>query len=143
MYCKACGKQIDDDSAFCKVCGAPQGAVVSTAEAVRPWETCEIKFTINKARVFKASDLRFFAEAVAPKGIYVCGSIDYRGDYTDAANFNRSIGGYDERYSIPVENEPGRAALNSLIQQLGRDGWEPVQEKGKEWYSYRFRRQVK
>ncbi len=24
MYCKACGKQIDDDSAFCKVCGAPQ-----------------------------------------------------------------------------------------------------------------------
>jgi zinc-ribbon domain len=25
VYCKACGKQIPDDSAFCSKCGSPQG----------------------------------------------------------------------------------------------------------------------
>ena len=35
MYCKACGKQIDDDSAFCKMCGAPQHGSAGGG-AVRP-----------------------------------------------------------------------------------------------------------
>lgn len=30
MYCKHCGKSIDEDSTFCRFCGKPQGIIVHT-----------------------------------------------------------------------------------------------------------------
>lgn len=33
MYCRKCGKQIDDGTAFCPFCGEPQGAGGSTQQA--------------------------------------------------------------------------------------------------------------
>ena len=36
MYCADCGKQIDDDSAYCKYCGAQTGAEKAPADANKP-----------------------------------------------------------------------------------------------------------
>ncbi|MDE7292862.1 MAG: leucine-rich repeat protein, partial [Oscillospiraceae bacterium] len=42
MYCKSCGKNIEDDSAFCRFCGAGQAVeTVEAAEAVEIVETVE------------------------------------------------------------------------------------------------------
>lgn len=34
MYCKSCGKEIDDDSKFCSYCGAKQQVISQTAEVI-------------------------------------------------------------------------------------------------------------
>lgn len=47
MYCKACGKQIDDDSAFCNKCGASQRAGVSVAAPQLRWEYREVSVPLG------------------------------------------------------------------------------------------------
>ena len=41
------------------------------------------------------------------------------------------------------DNTAAFAALEAIIDVLDKDGWERVEPRGEEWYSYRFRRQVR
>ena len=54
MYCKACGKQIADDSAFCPKCGAAQRYSSTPAQSPVRWETCEIEQMSTKERLLEA-----------------------------------------------------------------------------------------
>ena len=69
--------------------------------------------------------LQFFADAVGSDGRFEAGrSLQFK----DAVQLD-----YSERPRKTKE------ALDSLIQQLTKDGWEPAR-KGAHWWQYRFRR---
>lgn len=126
MYCKACGKQIPDDSAFCNRCGAPQGAGASGAADESQWETCEIVEKVTKTTLTGLPKVtEFRAEAIGPKGMYVADSIEYKGWGED-------------RHGVRA----GTPELQQLIARLSRAGWESL-TRGEYWYSHRFRRRVR
>ena len=72
MYCKACGKQIPDDSAFCNKCGASQRAGLAAPSSETRWETCEIDYeTVNRPKLRKW-EYRFVVNGIGPKGKIRC-----------------------------------------------------------------------
>jgi hypothetical protein len=131
MYCKACGKQIPDDSSFCSKCGASQGA--STTVAAEPtWETCEIYFyKTRETSWWGGEDYRFWAEAIGPKGTYNAGHSD------EIKKMYAGPGSTDKKDRAKYDQ-----ALAGLVRKLTADGWEPL-TRGEYWYSHRFRRRVK
>ena len=87
------------------------------------WEYCEI----NAHDKGKLAGLAFSADVVNPKRRYVAAK---------AENF------LVENSFPPKANEINRRRVQSMVNKLLRQGWEP-QPKGSEWYSYRFRCRLK
>lgn len=88
------------------------------------WEQCRIVWKTLDGGALSALGAMFIAEALGTGEPYVAGQ-----SRVVAAAF-----GPDERSSAHVQ------ALNNLIGALTEVGWEPVSERGVEWYAYRFRR---
>lgn len=81
MYCKNCGKQLPDSSAFCPSCGAPQGAGESASVRKAPnGKTIGVIVTVIAVLIVAA--ITFFALFSANKlsGKYGNGT-RYNGDY--------------------------------------------------------------
>jgi hypothetical protein len=104
MFCMNCGKELPQDSKFCRYCGAAQQGGSQTQQVqpqIEPqWETCETYRTQVKEPGW-SSQAQFMgiAEAIGPNGKYIAGhSPLYEGD--DEIGF-----------------EP-------LIKQLTSEGWE-------------------
>ncbi|HET6262440.1 MAG TPA: hypothetical protein VFG99_09410, partial [Chloroflexia bacterium] len=69
MFCKECGKVIDDDSFFCKHCGrSQQGGMSVEAEEVK-WEMCEIRWASNHRLGLLGAKVYFYALSTGPEGL--------------------------------------------------------------------------
>lgn len=139
MYCKACGKQIPDDSAFCNKCGASQKQIDADRGGGSPrWEYCEIEEDIVKGGVFGTPTRIFWAKAIGPKGPYNAGE----SDAFKAKTSSNYYGVGDVDY-FPETNDAARDALRNFVNKLSNDGWDLTEKTGRRWFNYHFRRRVK
>jgi hypothetical protein len=147
MYCKACGKQIPDDSAFCMRCGTPQGASVERVESAPRWEECELKVVMVKNSFFGPSTLSFHVVGTGPKGQF---SQTLPHPFTtkhwgsegaarpgDLVVLLAGTNGYSGRVSPEMQ-----AAFDDAVRTLTRSGWDRYGRWGSEWYQIRFRRKA-
>lgn len=137
MYCKACGKQIDEESVFCRYCGAPQKASGAAQSAEPKWETCEIKWGSSYPGYFSSfgsnNKFWFSADAIGPNGRYEAAR-------SPVIKTKYLHSDYDVKEQ---ENNPEfQNLLNELIKKLTSEGWQPT-VRGVHWFSHMFRRRVK
>lgn len=152
IYCSKCGKELPDDAEFCVKCGKPVGSTAKQAVEPEPrWEYCEIVFSVkyspqNAKLSFKEKlelmghryyDIELWAEGLGPHGRFEIARGMFIGHTHDK-------GEYQSIYDQPVSTgQDDNVAVNNLTSYLIQQGWEPLPSKGAEWYSYKFRRQVK
>ena len=123
MHCLECGTKLPEDAKFCYRCGTPVGKTSSNSTKEQ-WEYCEVK-RLEKENWWNGMWYAgFLADAVSPaKGQYVA---------------------LKSRELKPKESD--KDALNTLLNefsvQLVKDGWEPISERGQEWWELRFRRKI-
>lgn len=91
------------------------------------WEYCEIVHELIKVQIgIPRINSRFWAKGIGSNGIYRVAESDVE------------INGDSPLQSV----EKDRLACESLVQTLINEGWEPIDEHGSEWFSYKFRRRV-
>lgn len=140
IYCMQCGKELPDDANFCLKCGKPVGGTVQSAPQSEPkWEYCEIVYDdpISKRKKRWAKtyyDIEFWAKGVRSTGTF---------NALPNEEFLGKIAELDWDIVFPsAESEEDRKAVDALIARLGETGWELLPNKGKNWFSYKFRRKV-
>ncbi len=85
-------------------------------------ETCEIEATYTDA---ERGHARFWANARGPEGQY---------NASESAEFV---------CTMPIEDDiQSQECLRELIRELVEHGWEPADDRGAYWYSYRFTRRI-
>jgi hypothetical protein len=121
MYCSFCNTELPSGAVRCWKCGSTQSAGARTRAP--QWETCEIR--LRQDTGFFSSGGKFLAEAQGPQGAHTIG--------------------LSPQFAPPFreDNIAAFAALQTIVDELDKDGWERVEPRGEEWYSYRFRRQVR
>jgi len=123
-----CGKELPDDANFCLKCGKPIGSTAKpTPEPEPKWEYCEIVYQqrVDKHWYGDSYFIQLWAKGVGPNGTFNAGEVE-------------EIQGY-----WPDSGESRHQELaNRLVKLLTSKGWEPLPNKGTEWYSYKFRRKV-
>ena len=127
MYCPKCGKALPNDADFCLKCGARQRTGSAAGESDAAWETCEIH--AQKLENGGATALwRFVVVADGPGGKQrLLESHAFASTSVDLASATEGTGYKEE--------------MDLLFRTLAGEGWEPL-PRGKDWYSYRFRRRV-
>jgi hypothetical protein len=121
MNCTFCNTELPSGAVRCWKCGVAQSA---SAQARAPqWETCEIR--LRQDTGFFSSGGKFLAEAQGPDGARTLGT--------------------SPQFAPPYreDNTAAFAALQAIVDQLDKDGWERTEPPGEDWYSLRFRRQVR
>lgn len=149
IFCSKCGKEHPDDANFCMKCGQPLNATSQAAAQPEPqWEYCEVMYFIestgNSSRDILFNKTYYFnmevwAEGIGPQGTFnatkgqnfICRMVTHGNPLTPAF--------YHPESDNPVDVE----AVNKLVNYLTKEGWEPLPNKGKAWYSYKFRRRVR
>ncbi len=140
MRCTDCGAELQEGAAFCATCGRPQpgtAALTKRPEPAPQRETCEVVGQ-KVQQGFYGNRYRFMAEAFGPRGRYVAAS--------SAKHFSLMDGAMIRKEDATDLEDPatrgGKAleALDDLIETLVAEGWEPIEERGPYWYSFRFRR---
>jgi hypothetical protein len=118
MYCALCNTELPSGALRCWKCGSMQSAGAPATQ----WETCEIR--LRQDTGFFSSGGKFLAEAQGPQGA-------------------RTLG-LSPQFAPPFreDNTAAFAALQAIVDQLAQEGWERVEPRGEEWYSYRLRRQL-
>ncbi len=129
MYCDNCGKQLDDDSKYCKFCGKAISSTSQNSENSLSWEYCQI-MRDGKQGWFSWK-IQFWASAIGKRGQYNAGVSNF---------WSTSSTGYE--FS---QKDRRRAAseFQILVNKLLADGWEPTGEIGPNWWSQKFRRREK
>jgi len=129
MFCSNCATQLPDEADFCWKCGKPQKQAAEEPK----WETCEVKLAADqKGRMnwWNGSSRyrwQFWAEAIGLKGRYNAGESEYLTALDD---------------EVGPQNPKVVKLMDSVIDKLLKDGWEPL-PRGEKWFSYRFRRRAK
>ncbi|HEX9988825.1 MAG TPA: zinc ribbon domain-containing protein [Chloroflexia bacterium] len=147
MYCKACGKQIDADSIFCKHCGKSQHTEAQLDKAEPSWETAEIfyaQLSKKKAPFFSNSLLyytgKFWVRGVGPQGEYKVAESDPFGIDEKVREASGGTGTSDG--PLPINAEAAQAHRR-LIGKLTSAGWEHISSgSGFAWWDDTFRRRI-
>jgi hypothetical protein len=136
-HCTNCGHELREGDKFCAECGTTTDG---TAPQVSPveWEYCEVDIVDAGDRALGGSTYMWVATAVGRRGMYEVGrSPRYNGwprGHRDS--FNGQVAP-----PIGSELEGYREKLTIFVNGLASGGWQPIQERGQHWYSYKFRRQ--
>jgi hypothetical protein len=143
--CQGCGGSYDDKFKFCPHCGRakPEPNIMTinvnvTSDDV--WETCEIYLVYLNKSTFGNLEWYLEATAIGPQGKYAAATSQKLEQQFFGARDYYSID--NKPYNIRLTRNKCEPKLNDLIKKLVSDGWQPV-GRGQEWYSERFRRQVK
>lgn len=97
------------------------------------WEYCEIFWYVKYVGWFGfVGESYFYARAIGPNGVYMV-----QGSKRPCASRQNM------QHTAHIPDENCGAVVNELIRFLVANGWEPTGETGSEWYSYKFRRQVR
>lgn len=95
------------------------------------WEYCEILRSCDEG--FFHHTYCFYAEALSPKkGKYIAMKSDGFKKFTFLLHFP---------YTEPARSE-AEQYCDQLIDWLVKDGWEPLPERGENWWNLRFRRKL-
>jgi len=132
MYCWNCGTQLPDNANFCSKCGKQQKPGEQPIEPnlkEEKWETCEILFD-SQYQLGRGWIFWFWAKAIGPEGEYSAGS---SGQLLAGPIFDKPNS----------DNRETKMAHSELVAKLVSDGWEPVPNKGSNWWNDRFRRRVR
>jgi hypothetical protein len=112
------------DAPACLACGAVQSP--------KTWEYCEIRveretmdpeaidFVIGRPEFRER--FRFWADGAGPGGVYTVGHSDWA-ERAEPTEWDRDL-------------------FERLVGELRSQGWQPLQRKGGEWWSQRFRRPI-
>jgi hypothetical protein len=125
MFCTDCGQELPAAAAFCSRCGKRQGAGGYAPDVQR--EICEVRRSREEGEWFAAGDMFWEAIAIGPRGRYAVA---------------RSPTCPREDAGSEAEVKRTDALLDSLVDELVRDGWLPI-GLGSAWYSYRFERRAR
>jgi hypothetical protein len=129
-HCTNCGHELREGDKFCSECGTVVGGAAAQA---RPtvWDYCEIFEVYLRTDDFfsSASIYHFVAVAVTPT--------QDRYNAGESGEYGWKV--YKTKKGILHPQD----RLAELTQKLLADGWEPLSQKGENWYSYTFRRPVK
>jgi hypothetical protein len=136
MHCIHCGKQIQDDASFCPCCGKAATKVAKTDEGSFV-EQCQITYYWKEIRM--RCELYFWADAIGKSGKYNAG---------ESPHFIFGSFLFNDYADMPTGGSPSEMTKSSnahraLVKQLLDDGWEPLAERGEQWWELRFRRKVK
>jgi hypothetical protein len=105
MYCRNCGIQLPDDSAFCNRCGVPQLVGTQSLQPEPQWEICEVHIrTTRQAAAFRNGRLAVEAVVMGPKGRYTVEAL----------------------IDLPEKATILASAVDELTDKLLRDGWQPL-----------------
>jgi len=124
MFCEKCGTEVPDDANFCHKCGASIAGERATEEA--RYEICQIEY---ETRGLAGMDFKLWASAIGPNGTYTAAKTTWK----------------DGLFHLYCPDGGCRRCLRArdrLVQELVDDGWQPVEERGKNWWQLRFRRKV-
>jgi hypothetical protein len=110
MFCVACGANLPDDARFCLKCGREMGAAGEPVGT--QYEVCDVFEHNLGSAVAGFTKPRWFFEAVAigPQGRYSVAQTPQVKGYSYDLSWRRKMA----------------AALNELVSQLVRDGWQPI-----------------
>jgi len=136
VICPSCATQLPDDADFCLRCGQPQQAQPAPGN----WDACIIACAlVDDAHLFaswlssrqwyRSARYKFIAEASGPAGTYLAGEspvFETRPDVTPHQGDQAAV-----------------AAHHALFRSLIEAGWQPANQRGKEWYGQQFRRPVR
>lgn len=134
--CIGCGGSYDDNFKFCPYCGRakpqPERLQISVElHTTNKWETCKVVRSVFRTDVDgkrRIEEGYFYADAVGMKGGFTAG---------DSPVFGNRWYWQDSQWHWANSEE--RAALDFLVNQLVRDGWEPTGASS-EWWEKHFRR---
>ena len=114
-HCTNCGLELRETDKFCAECGTPVGGVQIPSPQPVQHETCQIEYEYLRSNFWGDEyHLRFFADAVGPRGTYVAGR---------SAQFRSA-------YSAPARDPDLEPVLNDLIRNLTSEGWESLGRMG-------------
>lgn len=137
-HCTNCGNELRSGDKFCAECGTAVKNNNPSQATGDVWEFCDIDVVDAGDTVFGGSTYKWIASAIGKHGIY------------EVANSERLNGwprgrrvGLGQELAPPTgrELEGYQQELQRFISSLMSDGWQPTQERGTYWYSYKFRRQ--
>lgn len=104
------------------------------------YEQCQIVWDC-KIGILSSHEVWFWAQAIGPKGMYSAGeSPHYEVFVWWGYRFNKdNFAPYSSHSG--VRNKAQRVHT-VLVNELVSKGWEPVAERGKSWWGFKFRRKV-
>lgn len=128
IYCMQCGKELPDDANFCLKCGKPVGEAAKPAQQPESrWEYCEIVYQARWEKHWYGNDhlFQFWAKGIGPNGTFNAGEVEEV-----------------KRWGLFADQLEDQELASRLVKLLVSKGWEPLPNKGSEWFSYKFRRQA-
>ena len=147
--CDSCGGSYDDKFKFCPYCGKAKIEPIDininvNVSSSDEWEYCEIEvYSMEKEtplNFFRDRKLIFCAIAISPNGRYTADKSEplssLSGGFLKKSDYE--IGNNNEI----IFNEGAHVKFNDFVNQLVKNGWQPL-GKGMKWYSEKFRRKVK
>jgi ribosomal protein L40E len=140
IKCPECNKEVSNQAPTCIHCGF---SLRGQPDTPAPWETCQIEWG-NTAGLMGApigSDY-FWVQATSPvTGTYCAG---------ESSTFRMGAGHYiylslTHSNDLRPKASDGNATRPhaELIDALIKDGWEPTEIRGREWWQHSFRRRVR
>lgn len=149
IHCIYCGTELPDVARFCLTCGknprgdssgtVATGANTSSQATGDGWEFCDIDVVDAGDSVFGGSTYKWVASSIGKHGIYEVASSERLNGWPRGRRV-----GLGQELAPPTgrELEGYQQELQRFISRLTSGGWQPTQERGTYWYSYRFRRQT-
>lgn len=130
MYCINCEKELTAEARFCHFCGRAQGEEPNqelspyTSAREVTWEICDIAYVVVPRGCLAPRMGQFQAKMTSPTGVAFIGN---------SPTF--LVNGI-----IPAPDGRSKAALDALVADLLRSGWEPTGLSDNVWFQQRFRR---
>jgi hypothetical protein len=117
---------LPEDASFCSACGTSLAGAKAPPQPQVVYEYCEIVYESKIGLLFMKS--RFWAKVTGPNGVYAAAC--------------------EEKFRNGLPNDPGargkgQNAVDEMVVQLLRDGWEQLPYNGPTYWSYQFRRAVR
>jgi hypothetical protein len=109
IYCMACGTELPDEASFCWKCGKPQKSGLQTDEGQS--EICEIRLASRQRWGGLSYSCELEAVVLGPKGQYIIASRSF---------------GMNPYFAEWESNRKFRAEREVLVNQLLKDGWQPL-----------------
>lgn len=138
MFCSKCGTKLVEEANFCHNCGASTDLYQPSApqKATVRFEYCQIEAIRVSSSLFLRPkvNFKFCAEVIGSNGTYTA---DETQEFK--AEFGRDFG---DKSQIEPDVLLWSGVHREFIEQLVKKGWEPLADRGNQWWQIRFRRET-
>ncbi|MCE7984609.1 MAG: zinc ribbon domain-containing protein [Caldilinea sp. CFX5] len=138
MFCQNCGTKLVEKANFCHHCGASTVFYqpADTLDTTVRFEYCQIEAVTGKSSFFPRPkvNFKFCAEAIGSGGPYIA---DETQEFK--AEFGRDFG---DKSQIEPDVRFWGDIHKKFTAQLVKQGWEPLSDRGNQWWQIKFRRRI-